>query len=221
MREWQNDDPLLQMGCGEKRSIDEVNDGATDEVSDNFFTVTNMKQVKVKKFSTTGVDYTVQFTDTFAHLELSQSHDRLHEIFESILNTITRDIPEHDQVRFVLHSPQLEKPISLPFMALSHLTTERVLAQIERVIQSNHEFRLNDSVKVNLVHVGMPNGGTGTKRSEINLEKHLAKKGSIIRIQNKNELCLARELVVSIAKIENDSRYKVIANHRRPMQKHV
>jgi hypothetical protein len=46
----------------------------------------------------------------------------------------------------VLHSPQLEKPISLPFMALSHLTTERVLAQIERVIQSNHEFRLNDSV---------------------------------------------------------------------------
>jgi hypothetical protein len=78
------------------------------------------------------------------------------------LNTITPDIPDHDQVRFVLHSPQLEKPISLPFMALSHLKTERVLAQIERVIQSNDEFRLNDSVKVNLVHVEMPNGGTGT-----------------------------------------------------------
>jgi hypothetical protein len=156
MREWQNDDPLLQMGRGEKRSIDEVNGSATDEVSDNVFTVTNIKQVKVKKFSTTGVDYTVQFTDTFAHLELSQFHDRLHGIFESILNTITRDIPEHDQVRFVLHSPQLETPISLPFMALSHLTTERVLAQIERVIQSNHEFRLNDSVKVNLVHAECP-----------------------------------------------------------------
>ena len=174
------------MGSGEKRSIDEVNDSVTDEVSDNFFTVTNMKQVKVKKFSTTGVDYTVQFTHTFSHLELSQFHDRLHGIFESLLNTITRDIPEHDQVRFVLHSP-----ISLPFMALSRLTTERVLAQIERVIQSNHEFRLNDSVKVNLVHVEMPNGGTGTKCSEINLEKHLVKKGSIIRIQNKDDLCLA------------------------------
>jgi hypothetical protein len=218
MREWQNDDPLLQMGRGEKRSIDEVNDGANDEVSDNFFTVTNMKQVKVKKFSTTGVDYTVQFTDTFVHLELSQFHDRLHGIFESILNTITRDIPEHDQVRFVLHSPQLEKPISLPFMALSRLTTERILAQIERVIQSNHEFRLNDSVKVNLVHVEMPNGGTGTKRSEINLEKHLINKRAIVRIQNKDDLCLARALVVSIAKIENDSRYKVIANHRASLQ---
>jgi hypothetical protein len=65
----------------------------------------------------------------------------------------------------VLHSPQLEKPISLPFIALSHLTTERVLAQIERVIQSNHEFRLNDSVKVNLVHVEMSNGAVGVQNA--------------------------------------------------------
>jgi hypothetical protein len=160
--------------------------------------VTNVKhQVKVKKFGTTGTDYTVQFTDMFAHLELSPFHNRLHGIFESLLNTITQDIPEHDQVRFVLHSPQLETPISLPFMALSRLTTDLVLAQIEHVIQSNHEFRLNDSVKVNLVHVEMPNGSTGTKRSEINLEKHLINKKSIVRIQNTDKLCLARALDVS------------------------
>jgi hypothetical protein len=134
------------------------------------------------------------------------------------LDNITRDIPEHDQVRFVLHSPQLEKPISLPVKALSPLTTERVFAQIERVIQSHHEFRLNESVKVNLVHVKMPNGATGSKRSEINLEKHLMNKRAIVRIQKEDDLCLARALVVSIAKIENDSRYKSIVDHRRQMQ---
>ena len=32
-----------------------MNDGAIDEVSDNYFTVTNVKQVKVKQFRTTGV----------------------------------------------------------------------------------------------------------------------------------------------------------------------
>ena len=106
---------------------------------------------------------------------------------------------------------------SLSFLPLSHLTTERVVAEIERVIQSNCEFRLNDSVQVNLIHVEMPNGGMGTKRSEINLEKHLAKKGSIIRIQTKDETCLARALV-SIAKIENDNRYRYIAGHRKPLQ---
>lgn len=230
-RDWQDDEPLLQTGRGEKRSIDEVNDGAStsnevnevnngasNEVSDNFFTVTATKQVKVKKFKTTGIDYTVQFTDTFAHLELSQFHNRLHEIFESLLNTVTEGIPEHDQVRFVLQSPVLDPPITVPFMQRQRLTPERILAEIERVIQSNKQFRLNDSVKVNLIHVEMPHGGTGTKRSEINLEKHLAKKGSIVRIQNKDELCLARALVVAIAKIEKDNRYKQIANHRYPMQ---
>ena len=219
--DWNNDEPLLQTGPGEKKSIDELDDGAgtSDEVSDNdFFTMAGVKQVKVKKFNTTGVDYTVQFMDTFAHLELSEFHDRLHEIFEYLLKAITKDIPAHDQVRFVLRSPQLEYPISLPFLPLSRLTTERVLAEFERVIQSNREFRLNDSVQVNLVYVEMPNGGTGTKRSEINLEKHLAKKGSVIRIQNKDDLCLARALIVSIAKIEKDSRYKSIADHRWPLQ---
>ena len=131
------------------------------------------------------MDYIVQFTDTFAHLELSEFHDRLHEIFESLLNVITKDIPAHDQVRFVFRSPQLEYPISLPFLPLSHLTTERILAEIERVVQFNREFRLNDSVQVNLSHVEMHNGGTGTKRSEINLKNHLAKKVQLFESKTK------------------------------------
>ena len=100
--DWNNDEHLLQTGCGEKRSIGEVDDGAgtSDKVSDNnFFTMTGVKQVEVKKFNTTGVDYTVQFTDTFAPLELSKFHDRLHEIFESLLNAVTNGVPAHDQVR--------------------------------------------------------------------------------------------------------------------------
>ena len=222
--DWQDDDALLQVGRGQKRSIDEATDGAgaADEVSDtNFFTVTNMKQVQVKKFRTTGFDYGIRFHNTFANLELSEYHTRLHDIFQSLLDTVTHDIPMHDQVRFVLRSPQLEYPISLPFLPRDRLTTERVLAEIERIIQSNHEFRLNDSVNVNLVHVAMPNGGTGAKRSEINLEKHLANKRAIVRIQNTDETCLARALIVAKAKIETDSRYKRIIDQRCSTQERL
>jgi hypothetical protein len=214
-----NSEPLVQSGRGEKRSFDEVNEGTSEQVSENnYFTVMKARQVRVKKFRTTGTDYTVRFTNTFANMELSQYHNQLHEIFGDLLSAVIKDVPENDQVRFVLQSPQLEHPISIPFLSASRLTTERILAQIERVVQSNHEFRLNDSVNVNVVHVEMPQGGTGTKRSEIDLEKHLTKKGSVIRIQNEDDLCLARAHVVSIAKIENDSRDRQIRNHRRPMQ---
>ena len=102
--------------------------------------------MNVKKFKTTGMDYHVQFTNAFANVELSEYHNRLHEIFQSLLDEVTHGIPPHDQVRFVLHSSQLENPISFPFMPHQRLTTERVLAEFECMIQSNRHFHLNDSV---------------------------------------------------------------------------
>ena len=97
-------------------------------------------------------------------------------------------------------------------MPRQRLTTERILTEIERVIQSHIKFRLNDSVEVNVIHVKMPKGGVGTKRSEVDLEKHLVKKRSIVHIQNDDGLCLARALVVAKAKLDQDPQYKYINN---------
>ena len=64
----------------------------------------------------------------------------------------------------------------------------------------------------------MPIGGKRSKRSEVNLEKHLEEKRSIIRIRNEDDLCTARALVVAKAKLDNDPQYKSIVDHRWPMQ---
>ena len=64
----------------------------------------------------------------------------------------------------------------------------------------------------------MPIGGKRSKRSEVNLEKHLTKKKSIIRIQNGDGLCMARALVVAKAKLDNDPQYKSMTNRRGTMQ---
>ena len=103
-------------------------------------------------------------------------------------------------------------------MCQERLTSERILSEIERVAQSNHEFRLNDSVNVNIVHVEMPNDGTGRKRQEITLEKHLINKRSIVRIQNDDNICVARALVVAIVKLKNDDENKSITHQRSTLQ---
>ena len=59
----------------------------------------------------------------------------------------------HDQVRLILNSHQLDKPITLPFLQRDRLTPERFLAAVERVVQSNEQFTLDDSVNVNVVYV--------------------------------------------------------------------
>ena len=76
-------------------------------------------------------------------------------------------------------------------MPRQHLTTERLLAEFEKVLQSNSVFHLNNSVSVDVATDQMPHGGKGTKRAENNLRKKLANKQSIVRIQNKDDLCMA------------------------------
>ena len=246
LRDWFDDQVILQANHGEKRSHEEINEGAStsqtghgqkrsyDEMLDGDddepvqigrgqdderpFNIESVTQVNIKKFRTTGMNYRVRFTNVFADLEISGLHDRLHEVFQQILDETIGGVPPQDQVRVILHSTQLEYPITFPFMAPHSLTTERILAEFQRVIQSNQEFRLNDTVDVNVIHVSMPSGGKGSKRSEINLEKHLEKKRSIVRIQNDHDLCMARALVVAKAKLDNDPQDRQIRDRRWPMQ---
>ena len=107
----------------------------------------------------------------------------------------------------------------MPFLPVEQLTTERVFSQIERVIQSNQDFRLNDTVTIDVIHVETPQGSgkSNLKRTTLNIREYLKKKGSIITINNDDDLCLARALVVAVAKIENDPKYRQI----RQSNKHV
>ena len=164
-----------------------------------------------------GLDYKIQFND----LQVRAIFDvlsRLHQVFDSLLDRVTEGVAMHDQVRFIMHSSQLEYPISLPFMPREKLTVERILAEIERVIQSNDAFTLDDSITVNIIHVEMPIGGVGKKRKTANLEKYLTNKRTIVRIQNKDDLCLARAIILAKAKVDNDERYTYIKDFRRPLQ---
>ena len=193
----------------------QIGPGQDDERPFNIVSVT---QVNIKKFRTTGRNYRVRFTNALADAELNNLHERLHHIFQQILDEAIGGVPPKDQVRVVIHSNQLEYPITFPLMTPELLTMGRILAEFQRVIQSNQEFRLNDTVDVNVIHVRTPSGGKGNKQSEINLEKHLEKKRSIVRIQNDDDLCMARALVVAKAKIDDDTRDRQIRNPNRPLQ---
>ena len=102
-----------------------------------------------------GLDYRVQFGDLQLH-GLPDVLRQLHEECESPLDRVTDGVAMHDQVRFIMHSPQLEYPISLPFMSRERLTVDRILAEIGRAIQSNDAFKLDKSITVNILHVHMP-----------------------------------------------------------------
>jgi hypothetical protein len=101
LRDWQDDENVTQ---GEKRSYDEIDDEPQIGYGqdDDGFHLQSTRQVNVKKFNTTSMDYHVQFTNSFADMELSQYHGRLHEMFQNLLDQIIGGASCHNQVRFLL-----------------------------------------------------------------------------------------------------------------------
>ena len=165
-------DDTIQTGRGEKRKSDEPLLPEKD-----FYQKESVTKHKSKKFRMTATDHTIRFNNVLNELDLIESYERTQTIFEHLLKDVTRDMNEKDHVRFVLRSDQLDTPISMPFMPVEQLTAERVFSQIERVIQSNQDFRLNDTVTVDIIHVESPQGSGRSKRTTLNIREYLRKKG--------------------------------------------
>ena len=221
------DEDEVQTGRGEKRkneedeSDDEESTESEDEQGQYYYQLESRKKYHSKKFGMTATDHKVRFNNVIADFDLLESYESTMKIFRHLLEEVTEGMARNDKIRFILRSEQLETPISLPFMTVEELTTEKFFSQIERVIQSNQEFRLNDTVTIDINHVKTPEGSgkSKLKRTSLNIRDRLKAKKTIIRINNKDDFCLARALVVSIARIENHPKYNQIIDSRNPLQR--
>ena len=213
-----SDEDEARRGQKRKNESDDESE-SEDEQGQYYYQLESSKKYHSKKFDMTAVDHKVRFNNVLAKFDLLKSYESTMKIFHHLLEDVTEGMAPNDKIRFILRSEQLDTPISLPFMTVEQLTTERVYSQIERVIQSNQEFRLNDTVIIDINHVVAPEGSGRSKRTIFNIRDHLKQKKSIVCINNTDDLCLARALAVAIARIEKDPKYKQISDSRRPVQR--
>ena len=204
-----------QTGRGEKRKAENQN----EEQEQDYYRIKPVREHHSQKFNMTAKNYGVRFNNVLDNVDLLESRKRTYGIFDHIIKDVTEGMNPNDQVRFVLSSNQLQTPITIPFCSLEELTTEKVLSHVEKVVQSNEEFRLNNTVNIDLIRVEMPQGSGRSRRNIVNIRDYLKKKKSVIPINNKDDLCLARALVVSIARIENDPRYAQITSPDSTVQR--
>ena len=193
-----------QTGRGEKRKAENQN----DEQEQDYYQIKPIREHHSQKFNMTAKNYGVRFNNVLDNVDLLESRKRTYGIFDHLIKDVTEGMNPYDQVRFVLSSNQLQTPIAIPFCSLEELTTEKVLSHVEKVVQSNEEFRLNTTVNIDVIRVEMPHGSGRFKRTTLNIRDYLKKKKCVIPINNRDNLCLARALVVSIARIEKDPRYR-------------
>ena len=212
----EGEESVTQAGQGEKRKSDSVD----DDEEHSYYEIVGTKERTSKKFSTTIKDTEIRFNNMLENMDLIDERNRTYTIIRQLVDDVTGGVKDRDQIHFVLRSDQLESPIALPFMPRAQFTPERVFAAVERVVQSNREFRLNDTVHVNVWHVDMPvgSGKSRKKRTEPDAKKYLYSKHTVITIKNHDDLCLARALVVAIARVENAPNYDYLRRIDRAQQ---
>lgn len=113
-------------------------------------------------------------------------------------------------VRLTVQCPELDYPISLPFMKVAQLSANLLLSEIERVLQSYEEFVVDQSLEIEVVHVKLPSGKGHKKKRYVDLEKSLKEKRSFIKIINRDHLCCARAIVTVKARIDKHPKWNSI-----------
>ena len=142
-------------------ALNQFGSGGNVWKSEKHYTLREMAKRKVLKFNTTGIDYHLSLKPQSNGFSLM---DQIGEIFDSMVDKMTTGMADNDLVRFVLQSKSLDYPIPLPFMLRHELNADRIMGEVQRVLQSNENVSLQDGMQVHLVHVGMPRGGVASRK---------------------------------------------------------
>lgn len=125
---------------------------------------------KIEKFNTTATYYRIYINDGEIR-DLPNILKYLKNLFQAIVNRMTVDIQPNDLVRFSMDNPELDFPIVLPFMRRSAMTVDRILSEIERVLQSYEQFVIEETFGMELVHVHMLSGSGYKMKPIVDISK--------------------------------------------------
>ena len=148
--------------------------------------------------------FSIQFTGVWQGRNLKDIQKELHGMFNTLIQHIRADHDDRDLVRVHINHDSLEKgTIKVSMRELQDLTSEAIMTRIEEVMQSHTTLSVNENFEVGVGIIHVPGGGGRTKPLHVSSDFNSAySKKSMVIIVNNDHLCLARSLVVAMAKYQ-------------------
>ena len=176
-----------------------------------YYSLETVSTKHVKKYKATATDYRLRLQN-LDELALN-ALPLLSAVIDDVLQSLTLGFRPKDMVRIILQAPGLDKPIALPFIKKDDLTMDRFMTRVEHVLQSKKDVKLDNTMTVNLVHMGMSEGGRNKRPMFQTWEEKKEEWRCIINITNQRDnMCLARAIVTGKAKHELKSTDKTWRN---------
>ena len=118
---------------------------------------------------------------------------------------------DSDKIRMTVNHPGLKLGVFIRCRVVSSLTGDIITQEIEKVMQSNDKFKINDGqMRINVTVCRFPTGcGNNIKPLHQGLyfesENICQNKRSIVKINNtKDSMCMARDVVVGKCNADKD-----------------
>ena len=134
------------IGHGEKSDFDPV------------FKITPKQEKHNNKFRIIQKTYTATLENKD---RLVPSTENINILFNNLLSHLTEKVPDNDLIGLTLTSPSLDYPVSIPLKRKSNLSARDVLDHIESILNSNQDFRIDNRLKIDVMHSQIPEGRGG------------------------------------------------------------
>jgi hypothetical protein len=147
--------------------------------------------------------YQVKIDEQYNGQRLQDVRQGLHQMFEDALEEARGNLAGNDFGRVVIHHQGLHDPIIVPLQAWDQLTADKVMEIIEKVLNSNQNLSIDESIYISIGSIELPKGSVGPRRRITKLKgknNSLKLKTSIVTIENDDQMCMARAIGVSWAK---------------------
>ena len=127
-------------------------------------------------------------------------NSELEQIFTSVLEDSHKEFDTQDLARVFIHHPSLNKAIIVAPQALGTLSPQLILDTVKATLQSNEELEVNADFNI---HLGVVNMRAGSRENKIiNVQRDRINKRSIVRINNDDEMCMARAIVTGVSRLK-------------------
>jgi hypothetical protein len=200
--------------------FDDVSDLPFPEAT-KYYSVRLHRNILSKKFGTRYVDFQLFFRNLEENEDdffLRKIMNILYETMSNIMTVVTRHSAPRDKIRVIFQSPDLDPPVSIPFVETRLASAILMMSRIETVLMSKKEFSLT-SLNVNVVTqslaataeaagltppslppMGSKRIGGVQDRKELHFLKFAKLKRSLITIPlNRCNTCAATAILLAIA----------------------
>ena len=121
-------------------------------------------------------------------------NDWLQGAVSDICRLLVENRDPNDFIGLSMSSQHFKKPIWMSFRPIGQFDKEEMWELLDRVIQSNESFQIDDTLKLSVAFIQIPRGS-----GRVMLTHEDVNKKSILRISNRDNLCFPRSVVTGLA----------------------